>query len=68
MVVLLFSLSTNHDDRPIGPRYLCLNTVRAKNVEGPSCPGRGPSFPYSGVRRFCAVQIMHNSYFSYKIC
>ena len=92
MAVLLFSLSTNHDDRPI-----CLNTMRCTlslppplhkcitvdmlfNIVGHKidgnyeswkylgqntardrlAPGRGPSFPHTGVSRFFgAVQIMH---------
>ena len=84
MVVLLFSLSTNHNDRPIcmntmrcnlslpPPLHNCItvdmlfNIVRHK-IDGnyESCkymgqnkardrlaPGRGPSFPHPGVRRF----------------
>ena len=84
MAILLFFLSTNHDDCPI-----CLNTVRRTlslppplhncitvdilfNIVGHKidvnheywkymgqntardrlAPGRGPSFPHPGVRRF----------------
>ena len=88
MAVLLFSLSTNHDDRTI-----CLNTMRCtlslppplyncitvdmlglfnivghkiddnnyyesrkykgqKTARDRLAPGRGPSFPHPGVRRF----------------
>ena len=83
MAILLFSLSTNHDDRPI-----CLNTMRGTLILPPplhNCitvdmlfnivghkidgnheswkymgqntardrlaPGRGPSFPKTGVRQ-----------------
>ena len=101
MAVLLFSLSTNHDDRPTclnamrctlslpPPLYICITLGMLCNIVGQKIdgnyeswkymghktardrlpPGRGPSFPHRGVRRFfwCCSNyahiFFHNSYF-----